>query len=155
MLLSSLICHHLLTSSLSTLKLVKPLGLYTVTSIRMLFLKLFSFYIDLWSFPFLPTAPLSGTHHFLLSILKFSGKKQQFALKMCSHKWDNDYPSHLSTLNLLLLSTCCSLSKLCLFYKINNNLVCVWAQITPTNWPQACNFYIQPNWKHNLLIDST
>ena len=43
-------------------------------------------------------------------------KTQHFALKMCSHKWDNDYSSLLSTFNLPTLSTRCSISKLCLLY---------------------------------------
>ena len=47
-------------------------------------------------------------------------KTQHFALKICSHKWDNDYSSLLSTFNLLTLSTCCSISKLCVLYKISN-----------------------------------
>ena len=87
-LLSPPIYHSLFTSNLSTLKLVKPLGLSTITSISMLLLKLFSCCIALLSFSILPIAPLSGTHQYLPLIQKFS-KKQHFALKMCSHKWDS------------------------------------------------------------------
>ena len=36
---------------------------------------------------------------------------------------DSDYSSLLSTLNLRPLSSCCSISKLCLLYKIINNLL--------------------------------
>ena len=50
-------------------------------------------------------------------------KTQHFALKMCSHKWDNNYSSLLSTSNLPTLSTHRSISKLCLLYKITNNLL--------------------------------
>ena len=39
------------------------------------------------------------------------------------HKWNSDYSFLLSTFNLLSLSTCCSISKLCLLYKITNNIL--------------------------------
>ena len=50
-------------------------------------------------------------------------KTQHFALKMCYHKWDKDYSSLLSTFNIPTLSTHHSISKLCLLYKITNNLL--------------------------------
>ena len=50
-------------------------------------------------------------------------KTEHFALKMCSRKWDSDYLSLLSTFNLPSLSTCCSISKSCLLYKITNKLL--------------------------------
>ena len=61
--------------------------------------------------------PVSSTNAEILE------KTQHFALKMCSHKWDNDYSSLLSTFNLPTLSTRHSISKLCLLYKITNNLL--------------------------------
>ena len=88
----------------------------------MLLLILFLLCITLLSFPIFPTAPLFGTHLYLPLMLKFS-RKPNTALKMCSHKWDNDYSSLLSTFNLPTLSTHRSISKLCLLYKITNNLL--------------------------------
>ena len=69
---SNLSC--LLTSNLSTLKLIKPLGSSTVTSISMLLLILFSLCIALLSFPIFPIAPLFETHPYLPLIMKFSRK---------------------------------------------------------------------------------
>ena len=116
-LLSPLIYHGLLTSNQSTLKLVKLLKSSTVISIRC---------FSLYSSHFISLschAPLFGTHPYLPLMLKFSRKPKNFALKMCSHKWDNDYSSLLSTFNLPTLSTRRSISKLCLHYKITNNLL--------------------------------
>ena len=67
-LLSLLIYHGLLTSNLFALKLIKPLRSFTVTSISMLLLKLFSLCITLLSFPILPIDPLFGTHLYLAPI---------------------------------------------------------------------------------------
>ena len=88
----------------------------------MLFLILFSLCIALLSFPIFPTAPLFGTHLYLPLMLKFS-RKPNTALKMCTHNWDKDYSSLLSTFNLPTCSTRHSISKLCLLYKITNSLL--------------------------------
>ena len=84
---------------------------------KMLLLILFSLYIALLLCSSVWDPPVSSTNAEILE------KTQHFALKMCSHKWDNDYSSLLSTFNLLTLSTCRSISKLCLLYKITNNLL--------------------------------
>ena len=50
-------------------------------------------------------------------------KTQLFAIRMCSHNWSSDYYSLLSSHNISPLSTCHSISKLCLVYKISNKLI--------------------------------
>ena len=71
----------------------------------------------------LNTAIISITLHVSSTNSEILEKTQHFALKMCSHKWDNDYSSLLSTFNLPTLSIRRSISKLCLLYKITNNLL--------------------------------
>ena len=61
--------------------------------------------------------PVSSTNAEILE------KTQHFALKMCSHNWDKDYSSLLSTFNFPTLLTLHSISKLCLLYKITNSLL--------------------------------
>ena len=51
-----------------------------------------------------------------------SDKKIWFSFSL-SHKWDKDYSSLLSMFNLPTLSTRRFISKLCLLYKITNNLL--------------------------------
>ena len=122
-LLSPLIYHGLLISNLSALKLVKPLEPSTVTSISMLLLILFLLCIALLSFPIffycssVCDPPVSSTTAEILE------KTQHIVLKMCSHKWENDYSFLISMFNLPILSICRSISKLCLVYKITNNLL--------------------------------
>ena len=62
---------------------------------------------------------------------------------MCFHKWDNDYTSLLSTFNLPTLSTRRSISKLCLLYKITNNLLYFPSDIFSHKYPPSyasCHF---------------
>ena len=42
---------------------------------------------------------------------------------MCSHKWNSDYSSLLSYYNIPLFSSRCTVSKLCLLYKILNKIL--------------------------------
>ena len=83
-LLSSLIYHSLLTSNLSALKLIKPLGSSTVTSnhasphtllsmYHSLVIPYFSYCSSVWD------PPVSSTNSEILE------KTQHFALIMCSH----------------------------------------------------------------------
>ena len=109
-LLSPLIYHGLPTSNLSALKLIKPLESSTVTSISMLLLIFFSLCIAFLSFPISPIAPLFGTHLYLLLMLKFSRKLNTLLISSLNF-------------NLPTLSTRHSISKLCLIYKITNNLL--------------------------------
>ena len=73
-LLSPLIYHCLLTSNQSALKLVKLLESFTVLSISMLLLILFSLCITILSFPIFLTVHLFGTHPYHPLMLKFSRK---------------------------------------------------------------------------------
>ena len=71
----------------------------------------FTYCLSVWDLP------VSSTNSEILE------KTQHFVLKICSHKWDSDYSSLLSTFNLPTLSTHCSISELCLLYKIINSLL--------------------------------
>ena len=93
----------------------------------------FSYCSSVWD------TPVSSTN---AEILK---KTQHFALKMCSHKWDKDYSSLLSTFNLPTLSTRCSISKLCLLYKITNDLLYFLSHIFIRNpLPSYASHHFEP-----------
>ena len=134
-LLSLLIYHGLLTSSLSTLKLVKPLGSSTGASINMLSSNTFKFILLSFRSLFYLWLLCSWPTTFFYKLWN-SQQQEQFVLKMCYHKWENDYSSLLSTLNLLILSTHHSLSK-CLFHKITNNLPYFPSDVLTTNLLQV------------------
>ena len=80
-----------------------------------------------FAIPYLPIAPLGHTRN--SEILE----KLNTALKMCSHECDSGWTSLLSILNIPSLSTCCSISKVCLFYKITNNLLYFLLTFSSTN----------------------
>ena len=82
-----------------------------LTLYHFLVIPYFTYYSSVWDLP------VSSTNSDILE------KPQHFSLKICSHKWDSDYSSLLSTFNLPTLSTHCSITELCLLYKITNNLL--------------------------------
>ena len=119
-LLSPLIYHGLLTSNVSTLKLIKLLESSTVISISMLLLILFSLCITLLSFSIFPTAPLFGILPYLPLMLKFLRKPTllyKYALI------NRTMITHLFSQLLTFRLSRHSISKLCLLYKITNNLL--------------------------------
>ena len=60
---------------------------------------------------------------------------QEFALMICSHNWNSGYPFLLSAYNISSISTCYSIFKLCLVYKIINNLLYFLPVIDPKSRP--------------------
>ena len=64
-----------------------------LTLYQSLVIPYFSYCSSVWD------PPVSSTNAEIIE------KTQHFALKLCSHKWDNDYSSLLSTFNFLTLST--------------------------------------------------